>query len=291
MKRFVYILTTLLLACSCSEDNGLEHKEAEAVVAVSILEDGSRLPVYEGASIGVFTMKGTEMVNENVRHVIGKDGVMTDVETAAPYSPEDGEKIYAYMPYQDGWNSAMDGLCEFTVSADQTSADLYAASDLLVSDAAVSGDSGAEVVLEHMFSKIVISVVDKTGENSLESSSVSLTDVCPAAYIYMSERTLTVDPVRKCDIRMFSEESTPIRTTAYAVIPPQVLESGQPFIELHVPGRMSVYRTEMQIELEPGKVYDYVLRLTEYDLELEGAAITDWESGRDDVPLDNVIVD
>lgn len=288
MKRFLslsqFTQGACLLACAallltaCSKATEFEYidevvtsDDDEPTVVVTD-ENGNETTLPEGAMIGIY--------------VIDSDGNVTLLQVevdengnAVLPTTNQGETIIAYTPYQEEWgDSALMTMPAFTVESNQTTEELYRASDLMIG---ISGQHtrAAEAPMRfiHMLSKVAIHVVDETGRVKLESISAELLNVNNSVTVdLMHQHVSTIDSLR-ASISMLSEMTTDWRISSYAIVAPQFIGEGTTFFAITLYGNRQLYPIPQASQLEGGKTYTINMRLTEHGLILDGWYITDWD--------------
>ena len=267
-----------LLLTACSKATEFEYidevvtpEDDEPTVVVTD-ENGNETTLPEGAMIGIY--------------VIDSDGNVTlqQVEVdengnAVLPTTNQGETIVAYTPYQEEWgDSALVTSPTFTVKSDQTTEELYKASDLMIG---ISGQttraSEAPMNFTHMLAKVAIHMVDETGRVKLETIGAELLNVNTSVTVdLLHQRVSTIDSLR-ASIPMLSKMTTDWRISSYAIVAPQFIGEGTMFFAITLYGNRQLYPIPQASQLEGGKTYTINMRLTEYGLVPDGWYITDWD--------------
>ena len=308
-KTTTYILTgiiSLLGSCSSEENTTADGDNGRTPITLSARLDGMTRAAndLQGSTFAVdevgvtFKKSDDTFLAANKAYTIASDGKLTDPAGEKYYFPTDGTtlSVYAYAPYND---TAMP--TSFEVKTDQISNENYIASDILygVPSSAVSPFNCDNVVLNftHKCAKVVVSLtpgegftIDDLSPSMLMTSEVStamtLKDaangICEAFTDSKSAITLGIYGMDDTGNPTYNTETGTL--TAAAVLIPQTIPAGTPFISLvFTEGSSSnsplVLSLPAALTLEAGKEYHFNLKANRSALALKGdMAITDWGS-------------
>ena len=272
----------LLTACSSSSDKEWIDDEEEAIAAstftinVSGGDDAdSSLPA--GSNIGLFVIDDGDGGVDNQRLTVDSDG-----NVVMPTEALSGQAI-VYSPYQEDWTDALTTAPRFDVQNDQSSETDYRASDLLIGRAA-----NGTVSLQHVMSKVVIHIVDETGERYLEKYSVRLLNMKGGVTVYLADARVETITDSDADITMHAYDLTDRRLSLTAIVAPQSISADSELMELIYNGSNEIVYIPQPAELGSGQTFTYQFRLTETGIVFDGSSITNWQDGgEEEVSIDN----
>ena len=294
----------LLASCSSEEMTTADGDNGRTPITLSARLDGMTRAAnglqgntFAVDKVGVTIKKsdGTYLA-QNKAFTIATDGTLTAPAGEKYYFPTDGTtlSVYAYVPY-----NATDMPTSFEVKKDQISNDNYIASDILygVPSSAVSHNNGGNVELNftHKCAKVVVSLTPGEGFtiNDLTPSTLMTSEVSTAmTFKDATNGTFEESTESKSAITLGTYgmdmngeptyDTTSGTLTAAAVLIPQTIPAGTPFISLNFTGASAsnsplILSLPTALTLEAGKEYHFNLKANRSALMLnEDIAITNW---------------
>lgn len=207
-------------------------------------------------------------------------GELTIVSTGKPFFPAttDGSvKLGAWYPVSAGDVTGLEGSeGTFTVKADQTSAEDFAASDLMYGapemglDYAVSPTKDAiPLVFTHQLSKITVKLVDGTGIQPamLENPTIQLNGVATSTAIDVVKQTIgsAADNSGADDVTV-TKGVTDSKNSYSAIIPQQNIATGSTFLTLTLKtGKQYTYALPNALALASGNHYTFTITVYTYN--------------------------
>ena len=294
----------LLASCSSEEMTTTDGDNGRTPITLSARLDGMTRAAnglqgntFAVDKVGVTIKKSNDTyLAQNKAFTIATDGTLTAPAGEKYYFPTDGTtlSVYAYAPY-----NATDMPTSFEVKTDQISNDNYIASDILygVPSSAVSHNNGGNVELNftHKCAKVVVSLTPGEGFtiNDLTPSKIMTSEVSSAMTLTdATAGTCVESTVSKSAITLGTYgmdmngeptyDTTSGTLTAAAVLIPQTIPAGTPFISLVFTENLSsnsplVLSLPTALTLEAGKEYHFNLKANRSALMLkEDIAITNW---------------
>lgn len=190
LKTILSASAVMMIAlASCKKDNPVtpvpESKDLDIKVSASLYQftKATDTAFEENDNIGLFILT-PETYLDNAKFTVNNAGALVPATAYKWYDNKDLEAALAgYYPYNENWTYGTE--MTFTVNADQSTAALYTASDLMLA-AAKSKPTEEAVALpfKHVLSKIIVTV-----DNQLEGDE-------EIADVYFSEiyGQVTLDP-------------------------------------------------------------------------------------------------
>lgn len=190
LKTILSASAVMMIAlASCKKDNPVtpvpESKDLDIKVSASLYQftKATDTAFEENDNIGLFILT-PETYLDNAKFTVNNAGALVPATAYKWYDNKDLEATLAgYYPYNENWTYGAE--MTFTVNADQSTAALYTASDLMLA-AAKSKPTEEAVALpfKHVLSKIIVTV-----DNQLEGDE-------EIADVYFSEiyGQVTLDP-------------------------------------------------------------------------------------------------
>lgn len=262
MKNNIITLGLLMATVftSCNNDNIMDEAVAvngETAVRFDACIDnfsrtvteGKKTTFVEGDKIGIFEIirENGDVLSPNLEYSL-EEGLWNSEKSIS--FPIDGSAVnfYAYYPYSKS-NSGLD--FKFAVSADQSVAENYNKSDLLLAQhtATAGNEESISLVFSHQMAmvEVVINNVNLDGESI---ASVSL-KAKPGVDVSLKDQTVTLDEASELMmINMFKDADNTYR----AVIPSQQTVSGKLICITTSSGKQIWYRAETPVSVEAGKI-------------------------------------
>lgn len=282
LKGVLLLLMSYIVfsACSSSNDEVEVILEDTDFLNVSVMqEDNSSYVPWKNGEIGLFVLGDDASLAVTNQQLAVSGGSVVNPHT-------NGSRYIAYTPYQEAWDNALVELPFFEMLSDQSLPENYVASDLMagVSDASNS-DATNEITLVHLLAKVVVSVVDETGNYDFKTgTSLHLLGMKNVVKVDLNAFLATTVENSFTDIDMYGDEATDRRLTAMAIVAPQQKEEAEYWIKLNLGKLNYLYRQELV--LEAGKKATIKLRFTHEGLMPGGTSVTDWETDENGSELD-----
>lgn len=249
-----------------------EEEESQSVV-VQTDENGLESALPAGADLGVYLVGGDG--NVSLSHVlVGEDGTAVLPAVAA------GESLIVYSPYQEDWGvEAYYSNPVFAVAQDQSTAEAYASSDLMMGVySPETRAEGPEITFSHMLSKIAVNIIDDIGLSDLNKVEVSLVGAYTSVTVDLPHQEVRTVEIRRSDIRMYSHTASDWRISSLAIVAPHDLVAATPLVSVNLYGdHPQVFLLPEDVHLAGGSTYSVNIRLTQQGLIPDGWSITDWD--------------
>lgn len=168
-KIFKYLILafaagTALGSCSVNEETVGQAREIRFTTSLGTFKVKATDTAFEkGDAVGVNVSEPVSITNAKL---VFENGGLKGSQPIfwGPFQAENEQSVFtAYYPYVEDANIS-EGI-EFTVKADQSTHELYTASDLMTAMAVASpGDGAVHLDFVHRLSKIVITIDNKIGE-------------------------------------------------------------------------------------------------------------------------------
>ncbi|MBQ8657045.1 MAG: fimbrillin family protein [Prevotella sp.] len=280
----------LFLWSACSKQDEFEYIDdtesatgGEAVTATD--ENGNKVTLTPGSVIGIY------VVGED-GSVILKQVVVDENGNAVLPASTAGNSIIAYTPYQEDWgDDALTSNPVFTVKSNQSTKELFAASDLMIgirTETTRADNNTGGMVFHHMLAKVAVHIIDETGQVDLNRISAELLNVNNSVRVHLMEQKVSTIEEQRTNINMLAEMITDWRVSSYAIVAPQYIAEGSDFLAITLYGSKEIYPIPQAATLESGKTYTINMRLTEHGLMPDGWSITDWdEEGEENLNIRN----
>ena len=188
IKFFAIVMAAVMSFAACQKNEPTPSKpDSKLTLKVSAsvynFTKATDTAFEENDEIGLYMFKGEETYAENHKYTYAA-GALTTAEDIAWYEEtEVVANITAYYPYSE---NAYNG--EFTVNADQSSVELYKASDLLLASAQSAPTKNTVVLpFKHALSKVVVTFDNQLNE---EIANVYFTDLLGKVAVNVNDATV-----------------------------------------------------------------------------------------------------
>ena len=188
IKFFAIVMAAVMSFAACQKNEPTPSKPDSKLtlnVSASVYNftKATDTAFEENDEIGLYMFKGEETYAENHKYTYAA-GALTTAEDIAWYEEtEVVANITAYYPYSE---NAYNG--EFTVNADQSSVELYKASDLLLASAQSAPTKNTVVLpFKHALSKVVVTFDNQLNE---EIANVYFTDLLGKVAVNVNDATV-----------------------------------------------------------------------------------------------------
>ena len=283
MKRNLSILRAAvafaafaLVLSSCADD--CEQGADGPALAISVAEEEGNVPFGEGRRAYVIAIApdGTVAAQATVE---GLPGGQLDGAEPVVAAMQDGGRLVAYSP-TGLWTAHDYGLpADFSVPADQSTAEGHAAADLMLAPLTTVSGGRATLVMTHKMAKVTVHLTDVTGIYDLTGATMAMPGRLTTVKADLTTATaMTVEGV-EADIVPYSPGNTAYRASATAIVAPGVAAGGSTLVGVSVGSRTFSYSLPEDTEWEAGKEYVYSMRLTTEGLVPYGSHVGAWGEG------------
>ena len=167
--------------------------------------------------------------------------------------------VSAWWPYDPTNISQMPAV---VVKADQSTANDFAASDYISAENQTVHFDNPILEFSHRTARITVNLREGAGINDLTGVKVYVTG-------------LSTDGGNPSSISTYA----PGNDTYEALVAPQTVAAGEPFIQVNLNGGTFYFRPKNEVVLEANSRYTYTVNVTAKGLELAGCTIGDWADG------------
>lgn len=270
LQKSVLFCSAAALSFACQEtNNGVVAPEGAISFRSNINTRATELSFETGDQIGVTAFSDAELTTiyaDNVPYTFGADGVFTSTE---PIVADGALTFAALYPAQTG---AFANEVAFAVNTDQTTAENYELSDLLLAKTEATEEIVPTLAFNHKLSKITVAI----------TSNVDLADAIVRVVGVKNNATLNVAEGTVAE----SGDATEITlggnaTDGYtAILVPQSIEANADFVTVTIGNDVYKAVLEGRGKLESGKAYQFSM-VIEKDEELSflTSDIIGWEAG------------
>ena len=255
---FLLGLGLTFLACSCNDDSAeLPDTQTGRAVQFRIGAISSRSTTntdnstefVAGDRIGIYASKGA--TGTNVPFIVGSDGqLQAEAGSGIFYNTTGGSTadFHAYYPYVSG---SGEGNVSFSVGADQSSPELFNASDFMTASTlgvATGSETPVSLIFRHRLAVIQLEVVTAP-DGSLQGA--SLNNVLGAVQWDRASDTMTAtgDPI---DVKMWRRTENGL--TFWAAVPAQTIATGTRLLSLNYGKDAYAFTTTSPIALSEGMI-------------------------------------
>jgi len=278
----------------------------------SVSQNIQNVQIASGIQVGTFiTTTGSTtgfVTNGNNKPFTADGSGGLTVSGDKVYYPNNANAdIYAYAPYQSGWNvTDVNADQNFTVQADQSSDDNYKASDLIWATPLTnkeSSTSALELAFAHMLSKINVNITNNRTGLSLKGAQIFILNTKPTAPFNLKTGALGTasGSVTEITAATLATGETEPTATASAIIVPQTLAAGTNFIKIVTD---ATYNNSVSTTLyaklgangksfASAKQYSFTVTINQLSVELSlgGTTISAWtDDNNENVDAEDAIV-
>lgn len=230
--------------------------------------------IVAGQQVGV-TITGAKSEHKNKAWTVETDGSLTNTDEAV-YWGNTQATITAYHPYNSAWTGTSH---TFSVSTDQSIEANYRNSDLLwATKTGTKSDETVALTFTHKLAKINV-LLTSEDITDLNGATISICGTNIATNFNPSTGELSATTADVQEIK--AGVTTDNAKTASAIIIPQTIVNGIRFIKVEHGDKIFYYTLTSGKTFEPGKSYNYNLKVKEKAVELALLSnnITDWSTG------------
>lgn len=258
------LVASVMVAPSCSDD-----PEGESLPKVAIEFDAQLYPLTRtelndrfrtswktGDAIGVFaTAFGSELqsdgnVLQNAKLVYDGSSWTLENNPAAQWPTDYPMDFYAYYPYDENVTNPLD--ITFNIQAEQTDADSFAASDLMLART-IGVARGATVCLMFYHALSLVDVTFTPLEEGADDVRVQLNDVCNSVKVNLAGEELKAEPDESSrgsvDMYLFPYGSGEV-SEYRAWVPAQTVDEGSQLLKFVYSGWREMYGNTLQEKLD-----------------------------------------
>lgn len=188
-------LMVMLSSCS-SEDAGSQSGRTNdnivhltsRIQATRSTNDLQTNQISNGVEVGVYGLSGGNTIanGDNARYIADGSGNLQASSSTMLWPESSSLTVYAYAPYQEGWNYAATAKT-FTVAADQSTDEGYLQSDLIYAKATANSQSTISLSFTHQTARLIITM--NTG-TELSAATVRVVNTKPSATLDMTDGCL-----------------------------------------------------------------------------------------------------
>lgn len=299
MKTYLYIAVAALTLAACSNDenesrdnwNG-EIRLSTANIAVpasrSISQDLQLTQFDADEQVDVF-------INENIAYGETASTVYAQPLTSTAdgnaglafpnpqYFPQSGNGVNIIAVYPSGVaNEDIEASVDFSIQLNQSEDKNYKASDLMYGVPSINPVARTKEAINlnftHKLSKIDINLIVGDGNPTLIGATVNLKQLLPTIGFSTNTGKLTDAKGEKKDV-IAADKNIEGTLTCSAIIIPQAVDAGTPFIEVTLPqGGILTYKLENATTFTSGKKYTYNITVNLTELTAT-TTIEDWTDG------------
>ncbi len=237
-------LATLMVALgfsACSSDDGASEPSGgserrvinltSSVMPTRTTNNVQTTQISSGVEVGVYGLNGGATIanGDNARYTADGSGALAADATMT--WPQSGTlTVYAYAPYQSGWNYASDTKL-FTVAADQHDDAGYLQSDLIYASANATTQSTIPLGFTHKMARLMITLNTRT---DLSAATVKVLNTLPSVAVDITTGTLGTATGSATPIIVGSNIQLAANgsVTLYAAVVPQTIDGQSPLVEV-----------------------------------------------------------
>ena len=228
--------------------------------------------IVANQQVGI-TITGAKADHKNVAWTAEADGALTNTGSTLYYGTGTAT-ITAYHPHNSAWTGTSH---TFSVNTDQSTDAGYLGSDLLWATAS-SGKTANAVLLTftHKLAKINVTL-QSTDITDLSGATISICGTNIATNFNPSTGALPAATANVQEIK--AGVTTNEAKTASAIIVPQTVAAGTPFIKITLGEKVFYHKLSAEKTFVSGKSYSYTLNVKENSVEITATEnITDWSN-------------
>ena len=290
-RKLMFVLASVVLATSCSNDDfdSLRQSSDNIVFTASMktIARATETAFDEGDKIGVYAVSA----QENVAAQLLPNGNYADnvcytydgskfVNAQGIVHPTDGSlRYYAIYPYLALNNANF----RFIVKTSQNASGQYTLSDLCTAVTDNTSDKEVNLSFSHRLSHIVINLQGEALGTGMPI--VKLNNVNTGCDVNLNANTFTDYESRNT---VYCAENG---TNSYkAIIVPQTIKSGNPFIIVNLNGKEYTLKAASDIYLASGKQREFNLAIEKDEIVCLSGEILPWEEEADSEQSVNIYV-
>ncbi len=265
MKRLLPLFATVsLLLSSCEKSqNGVEEADSKISFTSSIAH-ATRVTsdAFDvGDIIYVTALDGAETYANKVPYIYYGE----KFESSTPISYESGSQQLSFQAVYPAVEEFADNFT-FEVLADQSSAENYEMSDLLISTQEQTSDSSPALVFNHVLSGIVINITNSElegGELKIFANNETTIDLSNQTYT-ATESSAELTPLQIGDM------------SYKVVVAPQTIKAGAAVASYSIDGKIYTWSANTNIELASGYNNTFSWNITDDDITFDSSTL-EWD--------------
>lgn len=297
-NHYALLIGLAALACSCSDRTSEQplpsagksvRFEIGTVRSRTVTNTDNTTDFIAGDRIGIYGAKGA--TGTNVAFIVGADGqLQPEAGGGIFYDPAGGatSDFYAYYPFTSSQSGQS---VSFTVGADQSTAELFNASDFMTAST-LGVTTGAEtpvtLIFEHRLAVVQLEVVTSKAD---DFKGASLCNIQPTALWNMTSDTMTTQGDAS-EVKMWGRSDDGL--TYWAVIPAQTVAAGTRLISLDFGADTYAFTPTGPVTLNEGMIKKFRIgvgdsgQLVVFSSELE---VKPWQTDPDEIDGDGELVE
>lgn len=292
LGRVMFLLLSIISLTSCSDSSEQISSSTENTVRLFIgglnsrtSNDNLNASTIDGSvKVGAFGISEDKLITngDNNRYSVSGANLIAIDGKEMTSLISSTVSVYAYAPYQEGWQYAQAN--SFTLPTNQSDDSGYLAADLLYATATDQDPAIANIELnfKHMFARL--KVIFQTDENSVDITNASITITNTKIQTtfnpssgQIAEATGSVEDINVCSQLGESEVVT-------AIILPQTISAGTSLVSISVGDKILIADLDQNVDFESGKSYNFTVKVgsnlpdkQHVKLQLGSTAVSPWE--------------
>lgn len=266
----------------------------------------------ESQEIGVLEqgdLVGMTVINEltgqastvNAQFVVDANGLLVGVNAITYPATGSAISIFAYAPYRADWDNLTDTYRTVAVPTNQQLYEQYHSADFIIGLPEGGNPvmrTDVKLVFSHAFAQVNLELTDPTAATSLSSASVLIGPVSTTAFVNprtgevsaVASETGMVTPyptlsshyTSAAHVATKADTRSDRRETYSAIVVPQTLGQGSPFLEVATASRTYKFALPEEVTWQSGMTYDYSVEVTANGINLVSTSISKWTEGLGD---------
>lgn len=258
-------VTAMISSCSNELNPDLAPGNGQAVnfkistvTSRTVTNDDNTTEFVSGDRIGVFGEKGA--VGSNVAFVVGADGnLQAEAGNGIFYNAAGGSTsdFHAYYPYAEGQSGQN---VSFTVGADQSTPELFNASDFMTASTlgvATGSETPVSLIFKHRLAVVQLEVV---ASQATPMQSATLCNVLGTALWDRNSDAVTATG-EATDVKMWGRETGSV--TYWAAVPAQSVMKGTRLLTLDFGDAAYAFTTTAPVTLSEGMIKKFRISVGE----------------------------
>jgi len=283
----IAILAGSVTGCSKNEEVETWTEQSPIQLQSTVSETRSRIQneqIEAGENLSFFVAQASDagMVYDNVKITANGAGEFSYSE--AMYYPVDNSAVnfYAIHPYNSTASlTSNNGITNFSVIEDQTSASNYLLSDLLHAskDGVSRTKDKVELTFSHKLSKFTFTIIAGNGMELSTLNTVSIVGVKPATTIDIVTGNIEAASGNDTEIMAYNVRGTSQGETQVdgiqAIIVPQAINAGSKLFKVTIGTTNYYYTPNESVTFKEGYNYNYELTINQTGINVT-STITPW---------------
>ena len=268
-------MSLALVSCGDDDEGGGDGAAVQALTITMATDDGET-SLDEGTAVGVMAVGQDDAVAAQAVVTAAAGG---QLDGAAPVTAvmADGMRLCAYRPSTLWTADSYGQMVDFSVPADQSTADAYDAADLMLAPLTAVEGGRTHLLMSHMMAKVSVHITDVTGNYDMTEATMMMPGCNTTVTADLATATATTVDGMTADIRPYLLQGNAYRASASAVVAPGQRAAGSVLVSVTIDGETLTYGMSGADVWEAGKEYVYTMRLTNEGLVPYGSYVTDWD--------------